>query len=420
VYNLLSCLSNTAARCFYGERGNVAVLFGLTAPILIGVTALGIDAAGFQRQHAYLQSIADTSALAVGKELHLYSAKTPELKEAGKARVEAQLELSQFKELPHSVDVRIDSENSIVDVDITMVARVLLPVGFWEENPMKVTARALAYGQGRLCVLGLHGNKSDTIKADNGATITAPACAIQSNSSDPSGIVSKNGSQLVSTFICSSGGYDGSGFTPPPETDCPPLDDPLESRQPPANSGCDFLDFKLDKGPHTIVPGHYCGGLILSNKAEVSAEPGIYIISGGKLEVGNNAILRGDYVSFYFADDAATIAFKDQAVIEIGAPKDGPLAGILFYENPAATEGRVFEISSDAARKLLGTIYLPKGVFKTGGKGKVADASAYTIIVANRIDLDGANLVVNAGYDATDVPVPSGVGPTSGMVRLDR
>ena len=307
-----------------------------------------------------------------------------------------------------------------VDVDIRMVAQVLLPFGFWEENPMKVTARALSYGQLRLCVLGLHANKSDTIKADNGATITAPQCAIQSNSSDASGMISKNGSALVSSFTCTSGGYDGSGFSPTPEVDCPILEDPLASRQPPGKTGCDFLDFKLDKGPHTITPGHYCGGLTIKNNAEVSAEPGIYIISGGKLEVGNNASLRGDYVSFYFEDDAATIAFKDKAIIELGAPKEGPMAGILFYENPAATEGRTFEISSDAARKLLGTIYLPKGVFKTGGKGKVADASAYTIIVANRIDLDGANLTINTDYSASDVPVPSGIGPNSGMVRLNR
>jgi hypothetical protein len=166
------------------------------------------------------------------------------------------------------------------------------------------------------------------------------------------------------------------------------------------------------------MPGHYCGGLTIKNEAEVFAEPGIYVISDGKLEVGNEASLRGDYVSFYFADAAATLAFKDEAVIELGAPKDGALAGILLFESRDAPEGRTFEISSDAARKLLGTIYLPKGIFKTGGKGKVADSSAYTIIVANRLDLDGANLVINTGYDSTNVPVPPGLGPTSGMVRL--
>jgi hypothetical protein len=112
------------------------------------------------------------------------------------------------------------------------------------------------------------------------------------------------------------------------------------------------------------------------------------------------------------------IKFKDRAVIELGAPKDGPMAGILFFENRAAPEGRNFEISSDSARKLLGTIYLPRGVLKGGGKGRIAAFSAYTIIVAERIDLSGAQLVINADYAASDVPVPVGLGPNNTQVQL--
>jgi hypothetical protein len=44
------------------------------------------------------------------------------------------------------------------------------------------------------------------------------------------------------------------------------------------------------------------------------------------------------------------INFKDKAVVELSAPKDGPMAGLLFYENPAAPPDRNFEISSDAAQ----------------------------------------------------------------------
>ena len=226
---------------------------------------------------------------------------------------------------------------------------------------------------------------------------------------------------------------------PLPETDCPALDDPLASRAPPPVGGCDFLDFKSEKGADTIRPGHYCGGLVIANSADVFAEPGIYIISGGKFEVGNDAKLRGDYVSFYFADDAATLVFKDRAQVELGAPKDGPMAGILFYEDRAAPPGRNFEITSSAVRKLLGTIYLPRGTFKGEGKNLVTivtnavggaaaavgaglpaigEASAYTVIVANRLELKGVNLVINADYGGTDVPVPDGVGPNGSAVRL--
>jgi hypothetical protein len=47
-------------------------------------------------------------------------------------------------------------------------------------------------------------------------------------------------------------------------------------------------------------------------------------------------------------------------------------------------------------------------------KNPVADRSAYTIIVAKQVELfDGPNLYLNTDYSASDIPVPSGVGPTT-------
>ena len=52
-------------------------------------------------------------------------------------------------------------------------------------------------------------------------------------------------------------------------------------------------------------------------------------------------------------------------------------------------------------------------------KKPVADQSAYTVIVAAQINLyEGPNLVLNANYAATSVPVPKGVGPVGGRLLL--
>ena len=49
----------------------------------------------------------------------------------------------------------------------------------------------------------------------------------------------------------------------------------------------------------------------------------------------------------------------------------------------------------------------------------VADQSAYTVIVAQLINLyEGPNLVLNANYEPTSVPVPKGVGPVNGKILL--
>jgi hypothetical protein len=423
--------------------GNIALTFGLTLPLLIGLVGLGADSASFYNQQSRMQSVADAAALAIAKEMHLFLDDPTTLEASGKTRIETLLAEVRLAERPHTADVTVDTEGGSAEVEIAMATKSFLPVEVWGDNPIVVEANAITYGQEKLCILGLDGKSSDTIKADNGALVTAPNCAIQSNSTDANGLRAGLLSTLVSSYTCSSGGYEGlpTSFVPLPETDCPALEDPLAMRPPPAVGGCDYLDFTSEKGPAIIQPGHYCGGLKITNDADVVAEPGIYIISDGKLEVGNQAKLTGEYVSFYFADDAATLVFKDRAHVELGAPKDGAMAGILFYENPSAPPGRNFEISSGSVKKLLGTIYLPKGNFKGDGRnlvgtvlnavggvaaavgaggalGKIGEASAYTVIVANRLELIGVNLVINANYAGSDVPVPGGVGPNSGAVRL--
>lgn len=76
-------------------------------------------------------------------------------------------------------------------------------------------------------------------------------------------------------------------------------------------------------------------------------------------------------------------------------------------------------IASDDARNLLVTIYFPNGLLHVAGKSPIAAQSAYTIIVARKIRIDeGPDMVLNTGYDKTDVPVPDGVGPVNGNVAL--
>jgi len=68
----------------------------------------------------------------------------------------------------------------------------------------------------------------------------------------------------------------------------------------------------------------------------------------------------------------------------------------------------VFTISSDAARQLLGTIYIPSATLAvTGTSNRVADQSAWTVIVAKSIQLTGSpNLVINHNYGRLLRPGP--------------
>ncbi len=68
---------------------------------------------------------------------------------------------------------------------------------------------------------------------------------------------------------------------------------------------------------------------------------------------------------------------------------------------------------SDNARVLVGTLYFPQSHLYIDADAPIADQSAYTAIIARRLELyAGPHLVLNTDYDLTAVPVPDGVKDT--------
>jgi hypothetical protein len=174
--------------------------------------------------------------------------------------------------------------------------------------------------------------------------------------------------------------------------------------------------------------------LRISNGANVVLAPGIYVIKDGPLIVQNNASMRGIDVGFFLKGPGSKLTFARDSTINLSAPRTGIMAGLLIYDDPSGVAApdntappapggnsatRVHKITSDNARTLIGTIYMPQGRLVIDARRPIADRSAYTVIVVKQIDLhNGPNLVLNADYNATDVPVPEGVGPYGSKVTL--
>lgn len=103
-------------------------------------------------------------------------------------------------------------------------------------------------------------------------------------------------------------------------------------------------------------------------------------------------------------------AFESGSTIDLSAPKDGPLAGLLFFEDRNVLPLRIHRISSNNARNLIGTIYLSQGILFINANAPVADNSAYTAFVVRSLQLqEGPHVVLHSDYDATEVPVPEGL-----------
>jgi hypothetical protein len=247
---------------------------------------------------------------------------------------------------------------------------------------------------------------------------------------------SKNDAVLKAGLICSVGGKvntKNSNYEPQPVTDCPNLPDPLASRAPPPVPACSYTNKIVDGQTVTLQPGVYCGGLLVTNGARVKLGSGIFVFKDGPLVVNGSSNFKGENVSFYLKGVGANLTFEQLSTISLTAPKDGPMAGILIYDDPsgaaapeksgkhvkAAKPAREHSILSDDAHVLLGTIYMPKGRLIIDSTKPISDKSAYTVLVVQQLDLyDGPNLFLNSDYGATEVPVPEGLGPYGSKVFL--
>ncbi len=273
--------------------------------------------------------------------------------------------------------------------------------------------------------------------------MTAPGCLVQSNSSDKKGLAAKHSAVLQAGMICSAGGKtqtSNANFSPAPTTDCPVLPDPLSSRVAPLVGACNFTNIVIDGGSATLQPGVYCGGLKLTNGAAGVLSKGIFIIKDGPLIVDAGASISGTEVGIYLTGSTANLTFDADSTVNLSAPKDGPLAGILIFDDPSGAPApalnpksgrgaggralktgapRQHQILSDDARNLLGTIYMPQGEIIIDATQPIADKSAYTVLVVNQLHLySGPNLVLNSDYSATEVPVPPGIGPYGAKIFL--
>jgi hypothetical protein len=400
--------------------GHMALMAALLTPMLVGVAGSAIDVSAFLTHRTNLQSVADAAALAAAKEASLNGWS----KEAAAAVVHGLLEADRGPEAATTVvaKIEIDASKKEVKVFLEEDRRPYFMVGYFVGSPQIVVwAKARTNSVSNICVIGLEGSDPGAVALQDSALISAEKCAVYANSLDVSGLASTGNAELKAQLACAAGGFAGMprNFNYQlPLTDCPAVADPLASRPEPAVGTCREKDADYSHFIGSLQPGVYCGGLTIRANSDVTLRPGIYIIKDGPLVVESSSSVNAKGVGFFFTGDDARLVFGSDSSVDIEAPTSGPLAGITMFQERAAAEAD-FVITSNGARKLIGTIYLPNGNLIINANSKVADESAYTAIVVRRLQLSkGPNLVLNTDYDRTLVPVPEGVGPQASTVNL--
>jgi Flp pilus assembly protein TadG len=410
-------------RFIENRHGQFGLIAAILAPVLLGLTGGAIDLVVYQNQQALMQNSADFAALAATKEASLKGWTEQTAKAVAKTIVAGNLQGKAFSDATYfNTEVSVDEARKSVTVTLDMDQHAFFVLGYFRRDPqIRVKSTARAMGETSLCVIGLDKNSASTVKLNKHGKLTAPECAVYSNSLATDGLASLDDAVLSAEIVCTSGGYAGArrNFEKLPTTDCPAVEDPLSDRAPPPVGNCDATNLVVKAKTVTLKPGTYCGGIDAQSKSVITFEPGIYVIKDGSFDADSNSVATGDGVSFYFTGKGSRFTFDNTTEIDFKAPETGPMAGILFFQDPASDAGTVFEISSKRALNLLGTIYLPRATLLVNANNKIAEASNYTVIVANKLEISKySELVINSDYASTAVPVPKGLESAARSIAL--
>jgi Flp pilus assembly protein TadG len=394
--------------------GGMAVIAAVVLPIILVLGCGAVDLSAVRGDYSAMQDAADATALDAAKQLGIAD-------NDGIAARASQFMTAQIPQLAQNDGVTATttfaSDNSSVTVTLSghraSFFGNLLPPGGWS---IHASATAASLGMMPLCVLSSGAGASDDIVMSGLAQVTAPGCLIQSN-----GDINVQDSASLQAGAVQAVGSASGGISPTPQVGAPAIADPFASMQiKPNGLLCNPLDLIFDIGVNVLSPGIHCGNLTVRKSAVVQLLPGEHYFINSHLTLMENSQLIGSNVVLVF-DDKSNFTFQDGSQISLqGRQGKSTYAGFVIATTRSNTQ--TFTISSDAAHQLLGTIYIPSATLAvSGANNQVADQSAWTVVVAKAITLSGSpNLVINANYAGSSVPVPGGVGPRSGRVTLTR
>jgi Flp pilus assembly protein TadG len=405
-----------SSRSARAQRGNMALIGALVALPLAMVAGYGVEVAGISNERALMQAAVDSGALAAASELSVMTRGSDGIADTAVTHATAQVG-SYASQAQVTFTPQIDRQRNAVHLTGTAVRPSTF--GFAGAAPItiRVDATAESAQSAPLCILQTKPitdpQRSRGLTLRDRGQLRAPTCLVHANSdisvdqdaSITAGIVQASG-QVLGRASGNAGAL--------------PVRDPFEAMNLAPITGCphDPDDITVRGSTvHTLAPGVHCNDFRIGGNATLQLQPGEHWFLG-EIEYRGNARLRGDDVVLIFGGDDE-FDFGDRADIELTARRTGPFAGFLIVTTRDNNE--TFTIASDRVRELLGTIYIPNAHLVVSTSGNVAQDSAWSVIVAETVELeDDPVLVINTGYAGSGVPVPDGVGPNAGAPRLSR
>ena len=368
-------MSNKASRVVddphRGERGGVAIFIALTLTMILGFVALGTEIVFVLLKHREMQTVADASA--VGAATALQTGTPADFRTEGNAIAAT----AGFVTGAGGVTITINNPPAsgpyaanagAVEVIVDQPQTLAL-ISLFVSGTMDVGARAVAVaGSSGACVLQLTPGANPGVSLQNSATVNLVGCSFAANSTGTPALQGQASSLLNALSVSTSGTVslkNGATInaTYGVKTNQPAVADPYASVSAPPYAGCTYNNASYGNGNWPLSPGVYCNGLSLAQNAQVTMNPGVYIIDRGTFSVGSSVNLTGAGVTIYLTSSTganyANISIGNGSRITLSAPTTGAMAGLLFFSDRNSPGTTADTFGGGATMNLTGTIYLP-------------------------------------------------------------
>ena len=234
---------------------------------------------------------------------------------------------------------------------------------------------------------------------------------IHANSDCSSALWFTGQSETFADEITSAGSHYIEGpasVTPTPVDAISPVTDPLATLPAPSFAGLPvfgdpFSPTTLEiNGPIgvTLTPGIYYGGIEITGQANVTFEPGTYILAGGGLQISGQGDVTGYGVFFYNTNDPikptgdgayGDLYIAGNGVVDFTPPTSGPYENLLFFQD--RFNSQPFYVAGNGLGGIQGTAYAPAALVDIAGTG-----TATAQFIASTIEVRG-NGLMDITYD---------------------
>ena len=393
-----------------GQEANVAMVFALGMPMLVGAAAFTVETSFDYWKHTHLQAVADAAA---------YAGALENRSGASQSEIEAAaLKAAQdngWTEDGNTIEVNTPPTTGSHTTDQAVEVKITENVpryftALFRPNPVIAAARSVAVFQddSDACILALNPTAAKAIDISGSGAVKLDGCDLASDSKHKDeSLYAWGSSTLTADCVRAAGGIKSKGNITvtgcsAPVSNAGRVGDPFKNLPTPDPDG-DELTIPKGNRKSTdppLGPGHYANGMDLNG--DVTLAPGTYYVSGGDFKVNGGANVTGEGVTIYLAE-GSHVDVNGSATVTMSAPTSGDYNGILFFGDREGEGDNKF--NGNAAMHLTGNLYFPTQ--KVTYQGSYSGHDGCTFIVADMVEITGAtNLGVKCEGDDDEDKMP--------------